>query len=325
MSIRSLQIVTITRDSTMQPREQINQNAVHEYAEAFRAGAKPDPIGVVTDGETHWVWDGFHRIAAFEELGRASIDCDVTDGTRLDAIRLSLGANAHHGQRRTNEDKRRAVLRALSVPEWNEGEHAWTLQKIADECGVSAPFVKSIKDQLLTDKSSKSSPKKALGKDGKKRPTKYNTKPKDSKTTRVSHLDQDGTATQDVEAAPQDGEGEATPGRQEADPVRHDSVGNVLPGSLYVTFDAVSTYKDLDSRLDGVIRLVTSLAEQVGGEWLKSPSKSILQRLREARQDIKYAMPYALCPSCNGKGCNHCVNRGYVGKDLHERLVKACA
>ena len=317
MSIRSLQIVTITRDSTMQPREQINQNAVHEYAEAFRAGAKPDPIGVVTDGETHWVWDGFHRIAAFEELGRASIDCNVTEGTRLDAIRLSLGANAHHGQRRTNEDKRRAVLRALSVPEWNEGEHAWTLQKIADECAVSTFLVKEVRDQLLDSQNSTDPPKKVKGKDGKSYPSK---KPRKAKSE-----PQDGTATQDVEAAPQDGEGEATPGRQEADPVRHDSVGNVLPGSLYVTFDSVSTYKDLDSRLDGVIRLVTSLSEQVGGEWLRSPSKSILQRLREARQDIKYAMPYALCPSCNGKGCNHCVNRGYVGKDLHERLVKACA
>lgn len=319
MPIRSLQIVTITRDSTMQPREQINQNAVHEYAEAFRGGAKPDPIGVVTDGDTYWVWDGFHRIAAFEELGRALIDCNVTEGTRLDAIRLSLGANAHHGQRRTNEDKRRAVLRALSVPEWAEK----SAREIAEWCGVSQPFVSSVKDHA-TDNGYQFSDT-VTGKDGKKRKGKNPRKGKANGSSAIKSEPQDGTATPEVEAAPQDGEGEATPGRQEADPVRHDLVSNVLPGSLYVTFDAVSTYNDLDSRLDGVIRLVTSLSEQVGGEWLKSPSKSILQRLREARQDIKYAMPYALCPSCKGMGCKHCVNRGYVGKDLHERLVKACA
>ena len=54
---------------------------------------------------------------------------------------FSVGANAAHGLRRTNEDKRRAVLTLLHDPEWRE----WPQRRIAEACGVSAEYVSRVK------------------------------------------------------------------------------------------------------------------------------------------------------------------------------------
>jgi hypothetical protein len=52
---------------------------------------------------------------------------------RRDALLFSVGANAIHGHRRTNEDKRRAVDVLLNDPEWR----VWNDSEIARRCGVS--------------------------------------------------------------------------------------------------------------------------------------------------------------------------------------------
>lgn len=55
-----------------------------------------------------------------------------------DAILWSCGANATHGVRRTNEDKRRAVMKLLNDPEWSE---SMPDREIARICGVDNAFV----------------------------------------------------------------------------------------------------------------------------------------------------------------------------------------
>jgi hypothetical protein len=47
-------------------------------------------------------------------------------------VRFSVGANDTHGKRRTNEDKRRAVLMLLCDAEWSK----WSNREIARQCGV---------------------------------------------------------------------------------------------------------------------------------------------------------------------------------------------
>lgn len=60
-----------------------------------------------------------------------------------------LGANAHHGLRRTNTDKRKAVETLLKDGEWAK----WSNNKIAKMCGVSQPFVSSLRPLLITNSS----------------------------------------------------------------------------------------------------------------------------------------------------------------------------
>jgi hypothetical protein len=85
------------------------------------------------DGEVYWLADGFHRVQAYMVLEHTEIVCDVRKGGKRDATLFSLGANATHGLRRTNEDKRRAVLTMLNDPEWR----TWSDSEIARHCNVS--------------------------------------------------------------------------------------------------------------------------------------------------------------------------------------------
>jgi len=61
----------------------------------------------------------------------------VKQGTERDAILYSVGANATHGMRRTNADKRRAVMRLLEDEEWGK----WSDGEIARRCGVTRQTV----------------------------------------------------------------------------------------------------------------------------------------------------------------------------------------
>jgi hypothetical protein len=63
-----------------------------------------------------------------------------------EAVLFSVGANAAHGLRRTNEDKRRAVTVLLTDGEWRE----WADREIARRCGVDHRFVAHVKSSLGT-------------------------------------------------------------------------------------------------------------------------------------------------------------------------------
>lgn len=124
-------------DGGTQSRASLYQNVVDDYASAIGDGASFPPVVVFHDGTDHWLADGFHRYHAHKKLGLVEIDADVRQGTRRDAILYSVGANESHGLRRTNEDKRRAVLTLLSDGEWVK----WSDREIAKACAVSHVFV----------------------------------------------------------------------------------------------------------------------------------------------------------------------------------------
>lgn len=90
--------------------------------------------------------DGFHRLHAARAARLEEIDCDVREGTLRDAILYSCSANDAHGWRRTNDDKRRSVLRLLNDPEWKQ----WSDGEIASRCLVSQQFVSKIRPRPVT-------------------------------------------------------------------------------------------------------------------------------------------------------------------------------
>ena len=135
--IYKLQISTITVNGSTQARTEINQSIVAEYSEALKAGTVFPPVIVFEDGASIWLADGFHRYHAHLHAGLSEIDCDVRIGTQRQAILFSLSANASHGLRRTNEDKRKAAMTLLNDDEWS----SWTDVAIAKACGVSSNFI----------------------------------------------------------------------------------------------------------------------------------------------------------------------------------------
>lgn len=156
-----LALSKIVRDGGTQTRAELSPQHLDEYTEAARNGAVFPPVVAFHDGATYWLADGFHRVEVGVRLGWAEIDCDVRQGTVRDAILHSVGANAAHGYRRTNADKRRAVETLLRDEEWK----GWSDRVIAERCAVGNVFVTRVRKELFPGNSSQAT----RGKDGKER------------------------------------------------------------------------------------------------------------------------------------------------------------
>lgn len=154
MESRILQLSQIVRDSGTQSRAAMDQDTVADYRDSIddarrqntSAGAWPfPPVEVFYDGEKYHLADGFHRVAAAIQAGVYQIPANIHQGTRRDAVLASVGANATHGLRRTNEDKRRAVQTVLRDEEWQQ----WSDREIGRRCHVSHPTVAAIRAEMV--------------------------------------------------------------------------------------------------------------------------------------------------------------------------------
>jgi hypothetical protein len=140
-----LPIGSVRLDGGTQSRSSLDEVTVQRYMNVLTDGVEMRPIDVYFDGVDYWPWDGFHRTAARLRLGMTAVPAHVKQGTRRDAVLASLGANADHGLQRTEEDQRRAVIRALEDEEWS----TWSDRKIAEVTGVSHPTVSKIRKEFL--------------------------------------------------------------------------------------------------------------------------------------------------------------------------------
>ena len=157
------------QDFSTQLRVQIDGDQVDNLIAAFEAGADLPPIDVFflgspaqtgdNDylGDGCYIADGWHRVTAARLLKRETIMARIHAGGRIEAIKWALGANATHGLRRTNKDKRKAV--EVAVREFSKLSN----RAIADLCHVHPSTVDDIRPQLPDSGSSH------IGKDGKTR------------------------------------------------------------------------------------------------------------------------------------------------------------
>lgn len=141
-----LNISQIRRDGGTQPRAEIDAAKIEEYVSDMADGAEFPPVVVFYDGSSYWLADGFHRLQAAQKNLRQSIMAEIHQGTQREAILYSVGANATHGLKRSNEDKRRAVARLLSDEEWGK----WSNIEIAKLCKVSDVFVGKLRNIGVT-------------------------------------------------------------------------------------------------------------------------------------------------------------------------------
>jgi ParB-like chromosome segregation protein Spo0J len=137
-------LARIRADDRAQPRASLLQVKVEEYRAEMAAGDAFPPVVVFHDGDSYWLADGFHRFSAARALGAETIRCDVREGGLRDAILYSCGANADHGLKRSNEDKRRAVMRLLDDEQWR----AWSDREIARAAQVDNKTVATIRGEL---------------------------------------------------------------------------------------------------------------------------------------------------------------------------------
>lgn len=139
MTTKTMDLADITADVRCQSRTELDDALVAEYAEQITAGSTFPPLMAIQGDEGTYLYDGFHRYYALKRAARTSAKVEVTSGTLRDAVLRSAGANATHGKRRSNADKRRSVETLLNDQEWS----GWNNSEIARRCAVSEALVRS--------------------------------------------------------------------------------------------------------------------------------------------------------------------------------------
>lgn len=339
--IRPIKIEKIELDADIQPRVETSQSTIEEYAEALTAGTKLPPVTIFRDKEgVNRLADGFTRVNAHIMANLAEINANVKQGTKRDAILFAVGANADHGQRRTNDDKRKAVVKLLSDPEWS----TWSDRKIADACQVNHHLVAELRPVPTGNSPSQS----RVGKDGKSRPATKSTGRTPSSDTPNAGSKVNGHAAPDphevaksrangkipanavveitepddptslADVAEEHGERVAISedGMSDADWIRSLPLASQLDGPMLREFtgDALA-YRRLESARDNYKNIASRLIKGVKGEFV--------HRVRSFLS-TDHPKNWLLCPTtenggCGGGGsllelglqCTKCRGRGY--------------
>ncbi len=139
-------------DENLQQREKLNQAVIDEYALAYSLGEKLPPITTwyCTDNKYDYerdhvfLVDGFHRVAAAKIAGLTQLPHTQLSGTYREAVLYSMSVNSTHGLRRSNADKRKAVLTLLNDDEWKE----LSTRELAEIANVSHQLVHNLRTDL---------------------------------------------------------------------------------------------------------------------------------------------------------------------------------
>jgi uncharacterized ParB-like nuclease family protein len=147
-----------------QLRVAVDGDQLDNLKAAFEAGADIPPVDLFrvacVEGKPRYVIaDGWHRFHAAAELGRDTIAARIHEGGRQDALKFALSANASHGLRRSNKDKRHCA--EVAIAEFPKLSN----RALADLCKVHHSLVDGLRPsaQLADSASSR------VGKDGKTR------------------------------------------------------------------------------------------------------------------------------------------------------------
>lgn len=273
----------------LQTRVRLDQECIDDYAKAMKDGAEFPPVDVFKEGDIYMLVDGFHRHAARIKSGlKKQIEAFIHEGGFEDALKFALSTNATNGLRRTNSDKHRAVKLALG--RWPNLSD----RKLSDICAVSNTFVGEFRKQVSTVDTSA----KRVGKDGKKYPAKKCPPPPTKKTS----MPQQPPKKAKSEDVLKDYTGLPVPKEIEELWRQADEQPRPLLDNLKTVRDALGQVKEEQNLIYAEVNLDDAIA-----------------KLGQVITDLKLALPYAVCTSCQGKGglekdCLLCKGKGFLSK-----------
>jgi hypothetical protein len=160
VQVQTIEINSIIVDEKIQQRADLNDDYIDELSIEITEGANLPPLDVYAIDGDLLLTDGFHRLKALLKAGFDTVEVNIFEGTERDAVLHAVGANATHGLRRTNADKRKAVTTLLKDEEWGRLSDG----QIAEICRVSQPFVSKVSNELTQNGFERNSQR--LGKDG---------------------------------------------------------------------------------------------------------------------------------------------------------------
>lgn len=297
-------------DLSLQTRAGTDAETINTYAEAMADGAHFPEVTVFTDGTRYWLADGFHRVMAAKQNGKATISADVRKGTEDDAVVFGGTANNKQGKRPTRAD----VQHFLTMV-WERREAIFggtpTGGNFAEKCGVGQTtgvrFVQAKLAEMPSAPVNPTLPKVKL-------PTRPNAPVEAPKMpTRPTQLVGANGKMYPVRPMP------TRPER----PVRQmptDRFGTVIPVELHAAFEG-GALADLLSTVSKA-RVALRKAFEDALPQFAAVRQDALVYLNNAYNFIAAAEPHCVCRMCQGNGCLACHERGWQTEEEYRRNPK---
>lgn len=319
MPIKKIKLETIIIDAGTDVRNEINEDTVNEYGQHAREKAKLPPLIVFDSPDGLLLADGFHRYFGFERQGIKEYECEIRKGSRADAIKFALGCNTTHGLRRTNADKRNAVVIALKeFPSLSN-------RSIREMCNVSLDLVGDVRRDIEAAEDNKPKVESGSGDENEPQqtPPPRKIQGKDGKTY----------------------SSKIPPRKQEhAQPQKNntmDATGIQVPEEVVDYWDM--SFAESQRLLNFISEIRTRIkAAQDRNEpmFREVDHTDCVAKLDQVYAEVKRVKPYAVCPECNGvmryagklkskatgealadTPCPSCKGRGFVSEFFWKNCV----
>lgn len=343
--IQQIDLESIRTDEECQGRVSLNPGAVKEYAELAKSGTRLPPLTVFYDGAEYWLADGFHRIQAYRRNKTLRVNATIMAGDRTDARLYAAGANATHGLRRSNADKRKAV--GLCLDALTEKGEEWSERKVAKHCGVTNHLVADVR--AGRGEREKSPSRKTI--DARAGVGNFPTlnPASDSETPFLQESDDDAMLDANAEAEIEEGwipdAGETESELTDREKIALSEIGedgikrfDAPPEEVSVA-ESDSGEPKADRGLSEYLiamgketrtlgRQIAATAKPLGeirtrGSWV-AVSQEVIDAVKLAAFYVRNAAPYAACPYCVNAGkldrsCRSCEGMGAVGKQMFDK------
>lgn len=317
-------------DLGLQTRTGTDAETINNYAEAMADGATFPDVTVFTDGERYWLADGFHRVMAAKQNGKATIPADVRKGTADDAVVFGGTANNKQGKRPT-----RADVQHFMQMVWERREAIFggtpTGGNMAKKCGVSRPTgERFVQERLAEMPNAPTRPTvKKIQSNMPMRPTKligansreYPVRPTPKMPSRVA------AASPEVpQKHQQNGPEPCAAVPQSTVPARSvrrmptDRYGVEIPVEINAAFEG-GALSDLLAMVRRARAALRKAFEDALPQFAAVRQDALMQ-LNNAYVFISAAEPHCVCRMCQGTGCKACHERGWQTEEEYRRNPK---
>ena len=286
---QTVALAWLDTDCGVQVRPALDEETLERYLQARENNDELPPIHVIDDGERGIVFDGLHRVEVARRRGEDSIAAIVEPGTLEDAMLRACTANRTNGLPLDNASKREAARRYL------QAHTDWSDRRIAGEVGVGHRTVADVRGELESTGQIVQSTTRTSA-DGRQRPATQPPRsgPADDPWAGIEVVDDDTARIQRGEVAP------APP----SDPRLPD----------FAEGDALAT------ELRRLSKGLAAFAQTPAGAAVEAQTAG--DRARQLLKLVTTARPFAVCPACDGDGCDRCRSRGWLTRAEHEALAK---
>ncbi|KKN24346.1 hypothetical protein LCGC14_0895730 [marine sediment metagenome] len=310
MQAQNVRIDLIELEAGTQQRK-IDPNLTEQYEKLMADGVEFPPLEIVRDGDVYILYDGFHRLKAILNIGKAkSVRAFVEKGTQRDAIWRSYGANNKHGCPRPKGTIKKIVTAILSDPSWAKK----SLKTIADHVGTTRDNVNHIQ-KAMREATKEYEQQKASSQAVKGEKVIDSPPPPVKRASTVEATSSRGKKYEQKSQAKEHKKPE----------IPTDSVGQEIPKHLVTLYESRSVVYDLLRHLQ---KLKTEVDKHVK---TRDPTFSYLNETafkanyENLRRTLKTVIFTAVCCNCNGDTkvkCKPCGQIGLLNADRYRAVIE---